>query len=205
MRPGPTPWARRLQTHLWWRGTKGLQILPTTPSGPGIWIGAWGGKVGLSVEEEVVWWWCWWELLQGELGDPLCPEAVWKGHCPWGVPTGPCCRVSAGRVVFVQTGSGRLRGACPSKACLLFARTEVGAFVFGVCPTAPWNYSVPLIHDPKPPLFKVLLIISLQSGKLSSQEIKREHKIVKSHSSLSGHWMPVWKWLISHLAPFWNI
>lgn len=100
--------------------TEGFQPPPATPT-EGVVEG--GGARGGGA----------WVFLQGELGNLLCPEAVWKGHCPWGVTTGTRCRASGGRVVFVQTGSGGLRGACPSKLCLLFARTEVRAFVFGVC------------------------------------------------------------------------
>lgn len=108
--------------------------------------GALGGK----------WWW-WWVLLQGELRDPLCPEAVWKGHCPWGAPTGPCCRASAGRVVFVQTGSGRLRGTCPPNLCLLFAReSRSGSFCFFMF----WSLSGPLWKHAVPVILGYTLDIS---------------------------------------------
>lgn len=130
MRPGPTPLAQGLQTHLWRR----------LPSSPGLHqqhhpvLGVWWGKeedegrtVG-RVHVKGKWWW--WLLLRGERGGPLCPEAVWKGHGPGGAPTGRCCGVSGGRLVFVQTGSGRLRGACLSEYVRLHAKGKASVFLW---------------------------------------------------------------------------
>lgn len=110
MRPGPPPWAQGVST----RTSDGGSIRNTVPS----WVLVQGRDVelgvgGVNAEES--------GAAAGECCSRaswethFCPEAVWKGHCPRGEPTGPRCRLSAGRVVFVQTGSGRLRGACPSK------------------------------------------------------------------------------------------
>lgn len=127
MRPGPTPRAqggsRRTSDGGRWEAPSG------TTSCPGCWRGGLRGVGGRRVNVES-------GAAAGECCSRVswethfCPEAVWKGHCPRGEPTGPRCRVSAGRVVFVQTGSGRLRGACPSKYASDVRSSRSGSLCF---------------------------------------------------------------------------
>ncbi|KAF3852498.1 hypothetical protein F7725_005853 [Dissostichus mawsoni] len=78
--------------------TEGLQPLPATPSDPGYLKRRGGGGGGMCSES----------------GGGCCSRVSWETHLSRGCvkrslpvrrPTGPRCRASAGRVVFVQTGT----------------------------------------------------------------------------------------------------